>query len=73
MEIIDSDIDYAFYLTMNEVLEMVVVHCELARNCENDVSMEVHLKMASRAMRCALEVYGERFAKKQSAEPEEES
>jgi hypothetical protein len=61
MEIIDGDVDYAFYLTMYEVLEEVIVHCDRAQNCENDRMLEVHLKMASRAMRCALEIYGDRL------------
>jgi hypothetical protein len=63
MEIIDGDIDYGFYLTMNEVLELVVVHCERARDAENDAAMELNLKMASRAMRCALEILGTRVRK----------
>lgn len=50
--------NYAFYLTMNEVLELIVFHCERARHAECDPEMGVHLKMASRAMRCALEIYG---------------
>jgi hypothetical protein len=58
MEIIDGDIDYAFYLTINEVLELVVVHCERARDAENDIAMELNVKMASRAMRSALEIIG---------------
>jgi hypothetical protein len=61
MDLADGDVDYAFYLTMYEVLEDVIVHCGCAQNCENDRMLEVHIKMASRAMRCVLEIYGDRL------------
>jgi hypothetical protein len=63
MEIIDGDIDYAFYLTMDEVLVLVIDHCERARNADSDQAMELNVKMASRAMRCALEILGDRVHK----------
>lgn len=69
MEQLDGDIDYGFHLTMNEVLGLVVDHCERARDTDDRFAMGIHIKMASRAMRCALEIYGDRFAT-QSAEPE---
>jgi hypothetical protein len=53
-----DDLNFAFSLTMHEVLELVIAHCDQAQNTENRLTMGVHLKMASRAMRCALEVYG---------------
>jgi hypothetical protein len=46
---------------MHEVLELVIAHCDQAQNAENRLAMGVHLKMASRALRCALEVYGSAF------------
>ena len=53
-----GDKDFAFYLTMNETLELVMDHCEIARNASDNQLLGIHLKMASRAMRCALEIYG---------------
>jgi hypothetical protein len=58
MEKLDGDLDYAFYLTMDEVLDLVVIHCERARDADNDQTMELNIKLASRAMRCALEIIG---------------
>ena len=44
---------------MNEVLELVMDHTsQVARNCGDNQLLGIHLKMASRAMRCALEIYG---------------
>jgi hypothetical protein len=63
MELADGDVDYAFYLTMYEVLELVIVHCSRAQHADSDLAMGVDLKMASRALRCALEIYGDRFGK----------
>jgi hypothetical protein len=70
MELIDGDVDYAFYLTMYEVLEDVIVHCDAAQHCENDVMLDFHIKMASRAMRCALQIQLDRLVAKR-AETEE--
>jgi hypothetical protein len=51
---------------MNEVLEIVLDHCEKARNTSDHRAMGVNLKMASRALRCALELYGERITEEKS-------
>lgn len=59
----DGALDYGFLVTMDEVLNLVLEHSELARQADNPLMMGVHLKMASRAMRCALEIYGDRYAK----------
>jgi hypothetical protein len=56
MEKLAGDLNYAFYQTMDEVLELVVTHCERARDADSDQSMELNIKMASRAMRCALQI-----------------
>ena len=61
MEKLDNvviDKDFAFFLTMSEVLELVMDHTEAARNAGDNQLLGIHLKMASRAMRCALEIYG---------------
>ena len=53
-----GDKDFAFYLALDETLELVMDHCEVARNASDNQLLGIHLKMASRAMRCALEIYG---------------
>jgi hypothetical protein len=65
----ELDGDFAFLETMNEVLMIVLEYTELARQADNPLVMGVYLKMASRSMRCALEIYGDRFA---TGVPEEE-
>ena len=49
--------DFPFLVTMYETLELVITHCEEAQNAQTSGNLELHLKMASRAMRCALEIY----------------
>ena len=51
--------DVAYLDTMNEVLEMTAQFVEEARQSEDDARLGVYLRMASRCMRCALEMYGE--------------
>jgi hypothetical protein len=58
MENVDGPLNYGALLALNETLDLVMEHCELARNASEDLVMGVHLKMASRAMRSALEIYG---------------
>ena len=57
-----NESDFAYLDTMDEVLEMVLDYTEGARNAQEDVAMGAYLKMASRALRCALEIYGDRLA-----------
>ena len=57
----ESD-DVAYLDTMNEVLEMVLEYVAAAQRAENDVTMGVYLRMASRSLRCALEIYGDHLA-----------
>ncbi len=54
--------DVAYLDTMNEVLEMTAQFVEEARLSEDDVRLGVYLRMASRCMRCALEMYGEHLS-----------
>ena len=54
--------DIAYLDTMNEVLEMTAQFVEEARVSEDDVRLGVYLRMASRCMRCALEMYEEHLA-----------
>jgi hypothetical protein len=55
----DDGLTYPYAITMNEVLEIVVEHIDKVLNTDDMVKQGVHLKMASRAMRCALEIYGD--------------
>ena len=54
--------DVAYLDTMNEVLEMTAQFVEEARQSEDDARLGVYLRMASRCIRCALEMYGEHLA-----------
>jgi hypothetical protein len=54
--------DYPYLIAMEEVLTQVLEFAERARNAKDDVMMGVYLKMTSRAVRCALEIYGEHLA-----------
>jgi hypothetical protein len=54
----EVDLTYPYAVTMDEVLEIVIEHIDEVRNTEDMVRQGAHLKMASRALRCALEIYG---------------
>ena len=54
--------DYPYLDTMDEVLRMVAEFIEASRHAENDVMMGAYLRMASRAMRTALEIYQDHLA-----------
>ena len=54
--------DIAYLTTMNEVLTMVVEFAEEAQNSQDDVRMGAYLRMASRSLRLALEMYADRLA-----------
>ena len=53
-----TDVDYLWLMTIYEMLELVITHCEQAENAQSEWTLEANLKMASRAMRSALEIYG---------------
>jgi hypothetical protein len=55
----DDGLSYPYAVTMDEVIEIVIEHLEIVRNTDDLLRQGVHLKMASRAMRCALEIYGD--------------
>jgi hypothetical protein len=54
----DDALTYPYAVTLDEVLEIVIEHIDKVQNTEDLLRQGVHLKMASRAMRCALEIYG---------------
>ena len=61
-----NDRDFVFYETINEVLLMAQEHLELARNAKNDVMLGAGLRLATKSLTCALEMYGDyRFAKRE--------
>ena len=41
---------------------MVLEYVAAAQRAENDVTMGAYLRMASRALRCALEIYGDHLS-----------
>jgi hypothetical protein len=53
----DDGLDYPYAVTIDEVIDIVIEHLDIVRNTDDLVRQGVHLRMASRAMRCALEVY----------------
>jgi hypothetical protein len=59
----DGGLSYPYAVTMNEVLEIVVEHIDKVQNTSDLLRQGVHLKMASRALRCALEIYGSQITK----------
>lgn len=63
-----TDRDYPWLLTLDETLILCVQHLEEARDSQDRLTLGLHLKMASRALRCALEVYGMRLEKENKSE-----
>ena len=57
----ESD-DYPYLDTMEEILWTVIEFTDAARYAKDDVTLGAYLKMASRAMRCALEIYGDHLS-----------
>ena len=53
--------DYPFLEAINEALELAVHYAQAARHADTDFRLSMNLKMASRAVRCALEIYGDRL------------
>jgi hypothetical protein len=54
----EVDLTYPYAVTLYEVLEIVIEHVDKVQNTSDLLKQGVHLKMASRALRCALEIYG---------------
>jgi hypothetical protein len=52
----------AYRDTMSDVLIMALEFLNEALNSEDEVRRGAYLKMASRSLRCALEIYGDRLA-----------
>jgi len=63
-----NDLDFAFYTTMNDVLMQARDLMEKARWAPDDRTLEAYLKMASRCVRCALELYADRLGKETKPE-----
>ena len=67
---LDDSVNFAVYQTLDEVLLEVITQCEAVRHAETPLALKVHLVMASRALRCAMEIYGLFFEVPKSKEPE---
>lgn len=59
------DDSIALLSTLDEVLETCGDYIEAARHSDNWWRLGVNLTLASRAFKCALELYGEREAQKE--------
>jgi hypothetical protein len=51
--------NFAYYEALDEALEIAWNNIDMARDAANDIILGSRLKFASRALRCALEIYGE--------------
>ena len=58
----EKELDFAFASTMDEVLELAADFILEARQSGDEVKLGMYLKLASRCVRCALEMYGDRLA-----------
>ena len=54
--------DIAYLDTMNEVLGIVLLYVNKACDAQDDVMMGTYLKMSSRALRDALQIYRDHLA-----------
>ena len=61
-ELLDSR-DYPWLLALDEAMLKCLEHLEKAAVCQDGLTLGVNLKMASRALRCALEIYAMRLEK----------
>jgi len=61
-----TGVDYPWLLTIYETLELVIAHCDQAENAQDERTLGLHLRMASRAMRCALQLYGDHLNDKET-------
>jgi hypothetical protein len=64
---VNANDDVAYLDTMNDVLVMTLEFLEEARLSQDEVRLGAYLKLASRSMRCALEIYGDRLAQNRVA------
>ena len=62
---LSGDKEYAFFETLNEIFVAIETQVAMAKTTSSLPMLGVRLKMASRAMRCALEIYGDRVAEMQ--------
>ena len=56
--------DFAYLDTLDEMLRIAVYFCEEARTSQSDLAIGANLRMASRAMRYALKLYGDQSEQK---------
>jgi hypothetical protein len=58
---LDEDLNYPYAVTMDEVLEIVVEHVDKVLNTSDMLRQGVHLKMAAKALECALRIYSDQI------------
>ena len=58
-----SENEYPWLLALDEAMLKCLEHLEKAAVCQDGLTLGVNLKMASRALRCALEIYAMRLEK----------
>lgn len=68
----DINLTYEISVTLNEALLDAIEHLEDARQSSEAIKLEFHLKMASRALRCALEIYRDWLAEEVRKEGDNE-
>jgi hypothetical protein len=54
----EDGLNYVYAVTMDEVLELLIEHAETVRNTSDMLRQGVYLKMASKALECAMRIYG---------------
>jgi hypothetical protein len=57
-------LDYVFYDTLCETLDMAAIHVNLAKTAEEMPRLAIHLRMAISALHGALELCGDRVKEK---------
>ena len=60
VELLDSK-DFPWLLTVYEMLETVIVHCERAQDAQDILSLHANMIQAVSALKAALEVYAMRL------------
>jgi uncharacterized protein (DUF488 family) len=62
----DEDLTYPYAVTMDEVLEIAIEHMDKVLNTSDRLKQGVHLKMAAKALECALRIYKDQISNKES-------
>lgn len=60
-----GDKDFPWLNALDEALEICAYHVELSRDGTYESEIYIHMRMASRALRLALDLFEERVARKE--------